>query len=205
MVPWPFTVWATSESSFRWESPDVAAHTENKPQSELLAKKRSIAQESLETQRTLWCQTQARRNRVTEQLGVTLKNKVAKKEISEFGMQGWWRSAFRGRDQGGGLGYISFQHLTIVKRGWYSDTKTLQSSTDLQEERHSGDIVQTLVCICSMLLPTSRDQHLVWAHPRTTRRIRDHRRFRTIYRVTEKIRLSCAVCSQCLERGETCV
>lgn len=24
MVPWPFTVWATSESSFSWESPDVA-------------------------------------------------------------------------------------------------------------------------------------------------------------------------------------
>lgn len=25
MVPWPFTVCATSDSSFRWESPDVAA------------------------------------------------------------------------------------------------------------------------------------------------------------------------------------
>lgn len=28
IVPWPFTVWATSESSFRWESPDVATDTE---------------------------------------------------------------------------------------------------------------------------------------------------------------------------------
>lgn len=25
MVPWPFSVWATSDSSFRWESPDGAA------------------------------------------------------------------------------------------------------------------------------------------------------------------------------------
>lgn len=30
IVPWPFTVWATSDSSFRWESPDVATDTENK-------------------------------------------------------------------------------------------------------------------------------------------------------------------------------
>lgn len=27
IVPWPFTVWATSDSSFRWESPDVSAST----------------------------------------------------------------------------------------------------------------------------------------------------------------------------------
>lgn len=38
IVPWPFTVWATSDSSFRWESPDVATDTENKPWSALLAK-----------------------------------------------------------------------------------------------------------------------------------------------------------------------
>lgn len=32
MVPWPFTVWATSDSNFRCESPDVAAGTERRKQ-----------------------------------------------------------------------------------------------------------------------------------------------------------------------------
>lgn len=38
IVPWPFTVWATSDSSFRWESPDVATDTKNTPWSALLPK-----------------------------------------------------------------------------------------------------------------------------------------------------------------------
>lgn len=51
IVPWPFTVCATSDSSFRWESPDVAADTENTPRSALSPNPVNSSGESWRTQR----------------------------------------------------------------------------------------------------------------------------------------------------------
>lgn len=93
IVPWPFTVWATSESSFRWESPDVAADTHRRNQFNVS-----------ETQRTLSWQTQWG--------GVELQQSSVTNWRKRSLSLGWKRGLipFTGR----GLSYISFHHLTIL-------------------------------------------------------------------------------------------
>lgn len=52
IVPWPFTVWATSDNSFRWESPDVAASTEHatvRPLTHTHTKEKSFQEERTES------------------------------------------------------------------------------------------------------------------------------------------------------------
>lgn len=164
IVPWPLTVWATSDSSLRWESPDVATDTENKPQSGSLPKPFNSSQHPRASRHRGHCHVK----HSEEELSYSAAQRLTKAPSAEERDHWVWDGGvmeegflipFTGWVQEGGLSYISFQHLTIVwlSRGWedYMVTQRLcwNRPTLLQNGGNTaGMFWQTVVCTCCMLL-----------------------------------------------------
>lgn len=125
IVPWPFTVWATSDSSFRWESPDVATDTDNKPWSALLSKPFNSSGQPRASRHRGHCHVKHSEEELSYSGAQCLTKAPNAKERDHWVLDGGvmeegFLIPFTGWVQGRGLSYISFQHLTILwlSRGW---------------------------------------------------------------------------------------
>lgn len=125
IVPCPFTVWATSDSSFRLESPDVATDTENTPWLAVLPKPFNSSGQPRASRHRGHCHVKHSEEELSYSGAQCLTKAPSAEERDhwvwdEGVMEEGFLIPFTGWVQGGGLSYISFQHLTIVwlSRGW---------------------------------------------------------------------------------------